>query len=110
VSDTGAGPIELQSCCKSPNCPISSDAMTAMWLSSGACLCRPRWAAIRSNASISLHSVGFDVLEKMPMSDAALFSAGLGRHADAMSVAVQTGDANESQDTQTMPIMVRPST
>jgi hypothetical protein len=70
-------------------------------------LCRGRWEAIRCHPQIVLAPETGVVYEKLPLTETQMLEAGLGRHANMLSMSTQTGGNTESQDSQTSPINVR---
>lgn len=59
-----------------------------------------------SHPEIQLSTEAGAILEKTPLSEFDLFQGGLGKYATSVSMISQTGEHNENEDCQTVPIQV----
>jgi hypothetical protein len=63
--------------------------------------CRQRWRRIQIKGDVNLTVETGDLAERLPWTNAELFSAGRGRYAHCSSSETQTGGNCDSQDSQT---------
>lgn len=68
---------------------------------------RKRWCELAKHPDVCFREQATDLLLKEPLLDFELFEAGLGPYASCASILTQTGENNEDEDCQTMPVAVR---